>query len=409
MKTLLLHSYYTDQLSYYDDWVDAFESHKEFETTSINVSDNWGAFSDDYFIHPMAYKEILRTIEKVDLIILHHSMNADTLKFIEPFISALSNRRGKLVSFVGNEVNLLNIGMAPKIKLLQDLKVDIIATQLLPEAGKWLYESCKDASVLSLPHGLNPAKFYNTIKLNDRKIDIGTRSTKYGVYLGDNDRNSIINYFHDNPHGLNVDLGLNTEDSNRFDRNGWRLFLNSCKATLATEAGSFYLEPSDEIVSNIKKYLIKTSPKLILPEESFMRRAYRFALPSFLRKLLLKLKSNYVAEISSADQEANFQDIYEKFFAETPLPPVYTKCISSRHFEAVGTQTLQIMYPGRYNDILNPREHFFELQKDHSNIDDLLSLLDNRKRIEEITSYTHHHVLENHTHRHRLDYLLESI
>ena len=152
----------------------------------------------------MAYKEILRTIEKVDLIILHHSMNADTLKFIEPFISALSNRRGKLVSFVGNEVNLLNIGMAPKIKLLQDLKVDIIATQLLPEAGKWLYESCKDASVLSLPHGLNPAKFYNTIKLNDRKIDIGTRSTKYGVYLGDDDR--LRNYyFFDNPHGINVD------------------------------------------------------------------------------------------------------------------------------------------------------------------------------------------------------------
>ena len=88
MKTLLLHSYYTDQLSYYDDWVDAFESHKEFETTSVNVSDNWGAFSDDYFIHPMAYKEILRTIEKVDLIILHHSMNADTLKFIEPFIGS---------------------------------------------------------------------------------------------------------------------------------------------------------------------------------------------------------------------------------------------------------------------------------------------------------------------------------
>jgi len=409
MKTLLLYSYYTDQLSYFDDWIDAFKDQPELEVFSFNLSEKSGVVTSEYFVHPVAYKEITRLIEHVDLIVLHHSMNGDTLKFMIPFVSALKNRKGKLVSFVGNEVNLLNIGMAPKIKLLNELNVDIIGTQLLLEAGEWLYKSCTKSRVISVPHGLNPTKFYSNTSVNDRKIDIGTRSTRYGVYLGDNDRNEIIRHFHENSYGLKIDLGLDDQGKKRFDRNGWRNFLSNCKATLATEAGSFYLQTNDEIITNIKKYLIRKSPKLILPENAILRRAYRFVIPSSIRNILLRLKSNYVAEIDSANQEADFDDIYKRFFANAERPPVYTKCISSRHFDAVGTRTLQIMYPGRYNDILKPNEHYFEFQKDHSNIEDLLSLLGNPKKIEAMTSSTYEYVVDNHTHKHRLDNLLEFI
>ena len=45
-----------------------------------------------------------------------------------------------------------------------------------------------------------------------------------------------------------------------------------------------------------------------------------------------------------------------------------------------------------------PKEHYFELQKDHSNIDDLLSLLKDPKKIQAITSATYDYVLQNHTH-----------
>ena len=243
-------------------------------------------------------------------------MNGDTLKYTIPFVSALKNRRGKLISFVGNEINLPNMGMAPKIKMLQELNVDIIVTQLLLEAGEWLYKQCAESSVLSLPHGLNPSKFYSNTSIKDRKVDIGTRSARYGVYLGDNDRNAIIQYFHETSLGLKVDLGLTGKKENRFDRNGWAKFLNNCKATLATEAGSFYLQANDEIVTNIKKYLIDGSTKIVLPKEAFLRRAYRLFAPSFIRKMLLNLKDNYVVEIDSVDQEADFQKIYDNIFCK---------------------------------------------------------------------------------------------
>ena len=169
MKTLVLYAYHTDQLSYYDDWIDAFKSHHALDVTCVDV------FSSDAFIHPNAYREIKRLIEHFDLIVLHHSMNGDSIKFTVPFVSALKNRKGKLVSFVGNEVNLLNIGMAPKIQLLKDLDVDVIITQLLLEGGTWLYKECRNSRVISLPHGLNPKHFFSQISFEDRKIDIGTK------------------------------------------------------------------------------------------------------------------------------------------------------------------------------------------------------------------------------------------
>jgi len=137
-----------------------------------------------------------------------------------------------------------------------------------------------------------------------------------------------------------------------------------------------------------------------------LRRAYRFIIPSFVRKILFELKSNYVAEIDSMDLNADFQEIYDRFFVTAERPPVYTKCISSRHFEAVGTCTLQIMYPGRFNDILKPNEHYFELRKDRSNIEDLFRILSDSRKIIDITSAAHEHVVGNHTYEHRLDELL---
>ncbi len=48
-------------------------------------------------------------------------MNGDTLEYINPLINALKNQKGKMVLFVGNEVNLPNISMAPKLKIFKRL------------------------------------------------------------------------------------------------------------------------------------------------------------------------------------------------------------------------------------------------------------------------------------------------
>jgi spore maturation protein CgeB len=398
MKTLLLHSTYTEQVSYFDDWIDAFKSHSDFSTLCINV---FNASKD-------LISDVKSKIENYELIVLHHSMNGDTLNYLDPFVEALKNRRGKLVSFVGNEVNLPTIGMAPKIKNLQEIEADFIATQLLEEAGQWLYEDCNKAKVISLPHALNPEAFFSKHAFKDRKIDIGTRSARYGVYVGDNDRNSIIRFFHNNARllKLNIDLGLDKISQKKFNRQGWSDFLSSCKATLSTEAGSFYLEKNDVTVKKIQEFLKKRSVKIVLPHETFARKTYRRIVPSFVRKTLVSLLKDRLVEIDSIDQDFNFDEIYEKFFRIAKKAPVYTKAVSSRHFDAIGTKTLHIMYPGRYNDILTPGQHYFELKPDHSNVDELKDLLLDAKAVKKITESAYDHVIEHHTHNNRLEKLL---
>jgi hypothetical protein len=401
MRTLVLYSSYTDQMSYYDDWIDAFRSHPGFQALCVNVFHG----SSELFL------DVKKKIEAYELIILHHSMNGDTLKYLNPFLGALKNRQGKLVSFVGNEVNLPTIGMAAKIKSLQEIEADFIATQLLEEAGQWLYQDCRKSQVISLPHALNPKIFFSKNTFKERKIDIGTRSARYGVYIGDNDRNNIIQFFHHNARllNLNIDLGLDTNSQKRFNRQEWADFLSSCKATLSTEAGSFYLEKDDAIVKNIQKFLKRKSAKIVLPHETPIRKIYRRIVPSFIRRAVISLLQNQLVEVDNIDQDCNFDDIYEKFFSVAKKAPVYTKAISSRHFDAIGTKTLHIMYPGRYNDILIPGKHYFELKPDHSNIDELIDLLKNHKQVAEITDLALEHALSKHTHKNRLDTLLNAL
>lgn len=397
MKTVLLYSAYTDQMSYFDDWIDAFKDHNDYKADCLNV----------YGIKNV--KNIAQKIETAELVIIHHSMNGDTLAYLKPFVSVLQNRTGKLVSFVGNEVNLPILGMRPKIQLLQSIKPDIIATQLLQEAGEWLYKDCT-SKVVSLPHALNPKAFSPSI-LTHRPIDIGTRSARYNVYIGDNDRNAICEFFHKNAAalGVHVDLGLETGAIKRFNRSQWAAFLAQCTATLSTEAGSFYLEKDDSLITAISQFLRTKSKPMTLSQDSVLRQFYRSVVPLKIRQGIRALLGQRLTDFHDLDFNIYTDEIQEKFFSCAQKCPVYSKAVSSRHFDAIGTKTLHIMYPGRYNDILKPGIHYFELQKDHSNTTELIEILRDKAAVQRIVDRAYSDIINHHTHTHRLDTLLTTL
>ena len=82
-------------------------------------------------------------------------------------------------------------------------------------------------------------------------------------------------------------------------------------------------------------------------------------------------------------------------------------CISSRHFDAIGTKTCQIMFRGRFNDILKADQHYVALNQDFSNLEDALArFLDpthRRTMVEEAYS----HVMDAHTYDHRMRLLYD--
>ena len=136
-------------LSYFDDWLDAFRGYEGFETRAINI-----VATDATALRA--------EIGDVDAIVLLHSTNGDTTEYIEPFTSVLADRRVPLLSFVGNELNLPGSPISAKRRLFAGMRPDWIATQLLEEAGNFLFGDVVERAVIAIPHALNPNVFRPT-------------------------------------------------------------------------------------------------------------------------------------------------------------------------------------------------------------------------------------------------------
>ncbi len=394
LRTLVLTLRYQHRASYYDDWADAFSKSPLFDADIANLM-------------KMSPSRLEATRENYDLIILLHSTISDTLDYLSPLREVLAQRkRPKLLSFVGNEFNSPYVPLSAKTQLLAHCRTDIIATQLLPEAGLHVYAGSAER-VISVPHALNPDLFNADTPYEHRPIDVGMRSYRYPPYLGDDDRNRIMDFFSREAkhYGLNVDIDTN----HRFSPRDWADFLSRCRTVLATETGSWYLSPSDDLVKEIHAYAQKNRTGLVIPEKSFLRKLARFLPASLKSPLMNVLKKGPVKYGVFEDEKLDYGEIYERFFKNTPRAPVYTKAISSRNFDAIGTRTCQIAFPGRYSDILEPNRHYIPLQPDFSNIDEVVEKLRDEKIWRRIVDEAYDLAMTSHTYRHRAQQVHDAV
>lgn len=348
MKFAIVYNNKLSTLSYNDDWLDAFLNYESLKIDKFNTA-NMNIF--DYF----------KLLFNYEYIILLHSTNSNGFS-INRFIlksNFFRYTKAKVLMFVGNEFKL----MPQKINFIINNKIDFTISQLPHDTAAWLYEKTY-SKVISLPHALNDKVFKYNNELNNRNIDVGNRSYEYPWYLGDIDRMKTLNFLEKLSSQFKLDIS--TDEKKRFNRLQWVVFLNNCKFTIASEAGSSYLERDD---------------------------------------MTRKLVNKFVDE----NESITFEEVYDKFFKDYQGDAIIGKCISSRHFDAIGTKTCQVLLEGRYNDILKPDEHYIELKKDFSNIDEVIIKMKDDKLRKEIVDRAYEYVINNHTHKHRIQYLLSQI
>jgi hypothetical protein len=392
-RTLLLFAHYGTRASYYDDWLDAFRRALEFESIELNIC------------RGNAAADLRRRIGEVELLVLLHSVNADHVFYLEPLSSILAERRCALVSFIGNEVNLPGAPISEKRRVLKKIRPDLIATQLLPEAGEYLWGDI--APVLALPHALNPIAFANRTPQEARKLDFGMRSFHYSAVLGDADRNTVMEWVGTwaAARGLAVDVS-----TRRLDRSGWAEFLNDCRGTVSTEAGSWYLQRDDSLVRQILRHYGDRDGKLVMSSKNTTLRKLAHRLPWWWRERLIALLAHGPIKYeATALDGVPQQELLETFFSNAVRAPAYSKCISSRHFDAIGTGTVQILQSGRYNDILVPGKHYLELARDFSNAEELARQFSDQSERRRIAETALEHVMTNHTYAHRIAMLASRI
>lgn len=335
-----------DTLSYIGDWREALCDSPALDVRLCNITN----LAD--------YARCLLRIRRYDLVIVLHSAAGDSLTLLLKTAERFRRRRGKLIVFIGNEYDL----MGEKMEFLRAARADYVCSQLPIESARWLYEPCGGAQILPMPHALNP-KAYRPGPTAGRTIDLGFRGAFYPHFIGDVERTRLITEIQlEGPRrGLACDIRAGT-----VPKAEWAAFLNRCNGTVGGESGSYYLDRRGSLIASAKAFL-------------------------------------------ASRPAASFEDVYERFFESPPVEFVSGKCVSSRHFEAIGTKTCQILLEGKYNGILQAGVHYIGVRNDLSNLGEAIEVFKDEGYRRQMADRTHEYVLDEHTYAHRVKALLERI
>lgn len=335
-----------DALSYTLDWEEAFCADPDLQVDLVNINDL------------VAYRSALRRISEYDLVVILHSATGDSMRLLLSCIRQLQKRRCILGVFIGNEYDI----MGQKFRFLRESGAEYVFSQMPPDITTLLYSDCPGVKAFSLPHGLNPRLYSPPPEDAPRPVDLGYKGYIYPIFIGDDERMQLIRFFEMQGSRLGLCMDISYEKVNRAQ---WASFLRSCKGIISSESGSYYLDPTGDIINNARRYL-KEHPSASLDE---------------------------LKQVCFTDVPFHFSG----------------KCISSRHFEPIGTKTCQVLLEGRYNDILQPDVHYISIRRDYSNIEDAIHRLKDEDYRRQMVDRTWEYVMAEHTYAHRVRQFLRIV
>jgi hypothetical protein len=173
----------------------------------------------------------------------------------------------------------------------------------------------------------------------ERSIDVGYRGRQpFFGWSGKavQEKHEIGVRFREMASGRGLSLDIETEEDKRIYGDHWLAFLANCRAVLGVEAGASIFDVDNEVAPEYER-LRKERPEL------------------------------------------SYQQVYAQLLAQYDGKGVYYRTISPRAFEAAAVQACQILFEGKYSGILEPMVHYFPLQKDFSNFEEVLQWYGNEE------------------------------
>jgi hypothetical protein len=340
-------------LSYYGDWFAALCTHPGFAVTVVDTSTTTS----------LAYGLVRARRRSYDLIVFPYSFfyenTGNRRRAILAFARGL---HGTKVFFLENEYRL----MRDKLAYAVAVGADYVTTQLPKDVADRAYCAFFAPSrIIPLPHGLSALDTRAEAPFDDsaRPVDIGFRGTSFAYSLGHRDREMLLEFFigHSQQLGLRVDI----DGERPVMPAEWRRFLRACKGVVGHESGTDFFEINDDTRERIGEY-------------------------------------------QTANPNATFEEIHRIFFKDYP-DPLSGRALSSRHFDAIGAKTCQILFPGRFNDLLSADQHYLALARDFSNVDDVLRRFRDVGVRRSMVENTYAYARDAHTLAHRIAELVRWI
>jgi hypothetical protein len=298
--------------SYQQTWPGQFARHARFACTPVNLAELGvaGRVADEARIR----------FWRGDAVVLLHSVFSNSCMLSGRRFAAVQELPAPKAFFIGNEYK----SMPEKMRFCDDLPIRLLVSQCSSPAVHRLYRDRLGCEVVGIPNsGLDTDAFRPVCEQAQRPIDLGYRAQDAPFYLGHTERRDIAAYFetHAAAFGVNVDISLDAAD--RLTVPEWARFLNRCKGQLGTEAGGDLFELTDRTRNAVNAFMAEH------PDASFE-----------------DVRAHCLTGASDA----------------VPL-----RIMSSRHVEAAGTKTAQILFEGGYDGYFEPDVHYIPLKKDFSN------------------------------------------
>jgi hypothetical protein len=290
-----------------------------------------------------------------DAVIIHYSVRLSLTNHLsESFANHLRHYGGFKILFIQDEYDNVNTAC----DWIKDLGIHLVFSCVPLNFLDRVYPKDKFPLVEFIPTltGYVPYKaehFGNLKPHGDRKYLIGYRGRALPYWYGrlGQEKFLIGKTMKDICAARNLCVSIEWDDAKRIYGDAWYQFLGDSKATLGTESGSNVFDFDGDISRAIQEAL-RINPQLTFNE----------AYDNFLKSHEGKITMNQ---------------------------------ISPRIFEAIAMRTGLVLFEGNYSGIIKAGEHFIPLKKDFSNVDEVLSYVQDSRYLEALTNRAYQDIIQS--------------
>ncbi len=200
-----------------------------------------------------------------------------------------------------------------------------------------------------VPHSLE--QLVDTKPLRERRVIVGYRGRTlpfwYGKLAREKYQIGVGMKAACQRRGVPCDIEW-TEDK-RINGDAWYAFLSDCRTTLGTESGANIVDPDGAISQEVRSALKRT-------------------------------------------RDLTFEQVHERFLASCEREGMMNQ-VPPKVFEAIALRTALVLFRGTYSDVIRANHHYIPLEKDFSNIDEVIDRVLDLPLLEEMTERAHRDVV----------------
>lgn len=288
-------------------------------------------------------RSLALNLGEFDVVVIHYSVVPSDSHFISPHLRDQLRRFGGLkVQFIQDDYRWVDKATAAS----RDIGIKVLFTIAPEPAAGQLYDArLPGVRRIQTLTGYVP----DTLKdrpirpLGERPVEVGYRARDLPFWYGRISREKVWigqRFVELAPrYGLRCDIAWQEHD--RIYGSQWIEFVSSCRATLGTESGASIADFDGRAEQSVRAYL----------------RAHPGAPYEVVHDAVL------------GPYEGN----------------VIVNVVSPRVFEAASLGTAMVMFPGRYSGVITAGEHYIRLEKDFSNMDEVVAQLRDDSAIAALT------------------------